>query len=613
MITHTKTLTDALKLGPLRVKVKRIKVPEPGEELPVEQRSSNVLLNQIVNPPPAELDVVRRIDISERMLNDLISEFERPREDVDEDIGSTLALTSIRSDDDDFSDPEMDIDVDSSRDQNGRAKKKKKKGERNHSIVSSGAQYILDKLRSEFKTVDIFGPSSTKTKRPPTEQQLLNKALECHDAVVELKAQVDYLVKRMLKENGVHRVQTQAEDSASVEMETLARKDLDSIALSKPMRMVVPGTLLVGRISIPGLDDSPNNEDGFNTSRAYEMQIVRQVKDEAGESYFYARHVTDKERKDDQVVIITMDRNALYYEDYETQCVGSIVSGGTKLIGSVAQLEGGRPGFFVQSRNCESSFVLERSQSSEADEVNLLRSKLLTAQAGRALAFARWCGSVSPGRISNERFLGRQVDWAEVIEDMTWLCEEVSATMRRQVHLLNELDFEDLVARKAKLESLSQKGISRFQTHQNWDAATILLNHLKESCPTGSIHEQQYMNKVRDFSDKVVQRMQPCFDRFDHALRKASRRVCLAEIRRWEKIFKPKSGTDLREEDYLCVICCEPFENGKMVLETSCEHASMLNVVTAGLRNQAIVQLADLISRMRMIKPATKKETNIGH
>eukprot|EP00511_Aplanochytrium_stocchinoi_P006509 CAMPEP_0204830954 /NCGR_PEP_ID=MMETSP1346-20131115/9509_1 /ASSEMBLY_ACC=CAM_ASM_000771 /TAXON_ID=215587 /ORGANISM="Aplanochytrium stocchinoi, Strain GSBS06" /LENGTH=681 /DNA_ID=CAMNT_0051961579 /DNA_START=533 /DNA_END=2578 /DNA_ORIENTATION=- len=652
MITHTQTLTNALRLGPLKVKVRRLKIPESKEEPPELQNDSSAqtlsvsgrLLERLRQMEEAERIQLGQLSEAERIMNELMEEIaHRPvpedgEGENEEDIRSMQALSSLegQSDNGDDGDVEEDTtDADSEieielaldgivqppqansnrrsrrfRGRSGRNNRvRKEKEDRSLSIVSSGAQYLLDKLRSEFKTVDVFGPLVSKSKsRPPAAPALLGRALDCHDAVTELKAQLDYLVKRLLKENGVESGDIDIEepqDDAELEAEKSYRKDLDNVTFTSPVRLMAPGTLLVGTISIPGLSSDTslratlhsliennleNNDAEINhivneaeheafssRSRKYELQIVRQVKDELGEPYYIARHVTDKSKKDDQVIIITMDRNALYYEDFETQCVGSIVSGGKKIIGSVAQLQGGQPGFFVPSKDSEHSFVLERTEQSDADEINLLRSKLLIARAGRALSFASWCGSVSSPRVVNERFIGRKVDWAEIVEDMSWLCEEISATMRRQVHILNDLTFEDVSLRKLELEKLARKGISRFQTHQNWDAATILLSKVKENYPSGSIHDADHMASVRRFSDQVVQRMQPCFDRFDAALRKASKRVCLADMRKWEQVCEPKSktagGDSTPDEDMLCVICCDRFELGKKRIVTTCEHA----------------------------------------
>ena len=169
-----------------------------------------------------------------------------------------------------------------------------------------------------------------------------------------------------------------------------------------------------------------------------------------------------------------LDTGEVYFEDYDTHCNGFVLDNETILCGFAKQLKRGEPGFFVATRGIEHEFTLKRTEDSVFDQISDLHSKLHQLRSARALTFAAWCGPASSSTVSGEKLQGHQIDWAEVEEDMLWLCDEVGNTMRRYVLLLDNVSFDNPVQRKECLEDLGNKGICRAKVHEVWDA-TILL------------------------------------------------------------------------------------------------------------------------------------------
>lgn len=104
--------------------------------------------------------------------------------------------------------------------------------------------------------------------------------------------------------------------------------------------------------------------------RPYQLTILREIDDEAGNTLWIGRHQTYDGRRDKQTILIQeslLEEGNIHFEDYETHCDGSL-EGNNKLIGSVKQLKKGRPGFFIPARRENFTFSLERDDESKYEK-----------------------------------------------------------------------------------------------------------------------------------------------------------------------------------------------------------------------------------------------------
>lgn len=271
--------------------------------------------------------------------------------------------------------------------------------------------------------MDLFSYRSNKKTRKLSSRQLFQHALDCHQAVVELSAKLESLLEAHKKSMEGNRANSR-----------LLRKHKFKLA----DQLISPGTTLKGSIEIPPESFSDASEDeehrrtnldpNFNNmsqegKRPYELQVLRQLKDERGEVYWVGRHQTYDGRRDKQSVVMRMmsDDGIVYFEDYETHLEGR-VDEPNHVSGVVQQLKRGEPGFFVARRGKDYKFELYRAEDSKIEQINAVRSKVQQARAARALAFAAWCGSASSSRVSGEKFTGLQVDWVSVYVCVLKVC-----------------------------------------------------------------------------------------------------------------------------------------------------------------------------------------------
>eukprot|EP00924_Labyrinthula_sp_SR-Ha-C_P013781 maker-scaffold_5-snap-gene-13.4-mRNA-1 protein AED:0.15 eAED:0.15 QI:0/0.33/0.75/1/0.66/0.75/4/444/648 len=520
----------------------------------------------------------------------------------------------------------------------------------------AAARKLMNKLKGESKTLDLFSIFHHNGKKSLKLATLLQHAVDCNSAVIELSEKLEEVSQKF-----VAKPQPRKKKSSF----RLSRR---ASAFTTPTSFISAGTEMLGKIRIP----AHSNDSEFNifdadgeqpvlqnldpsftnvqqgADRPYQLLILRERVNELGQVYWIGRHQTYYGRRDKQTVLITHEKNEVYIEDFETRCIGMVSSTEPKqLSGNVKQLKNGREGFDLPS-TFEHRFNLLRLESSKAKELVELREQYYQARTARALSFAVWCGSASRSVILRETFGNDRVDWAEVVEDVTWIVDEVGCTMRRYVRLLKNLEFNTPSHRKQVLKDLAEQGASRINMHSIWESCLELLNQVKTTTPRCCEKRDDYHEKrviVENFLDKTCERLEPLYNRFDQALRRAESRVCKALKSTWirnnnentashidKKSFSSKASrqdmlsqlrvstvadevTDLRiellkkasryrmnmpsqqsiatlseasGEEPTCTICMEPLEPKVRIYVTSCKHAFHISCLNDWFKESSV-------------------------